>query len=147
MTMFAYDGQLLALVESRPASIEAVVEKLLGIDAICADQDGLKWFNWLYLKVTQAVAVQAPAVEDPVWLAALDVHFAGFYFDALRSWLLEESTTGCWRVLFERRTDARVARVQFALAGVNAHINHDLCAAIVATCEATGTSPDHGGSH
>jgi len=37
-----------------------------------------------------------------------------------------------------------VARIQFALAGMNAHINHDLPEAIVATCKAMNTVPQHG---
>jgi len=32
--------------------------------------------------------------------------------------------------------------VQFALAGMNAHINHDLPLALVSTCEALATTPD-----
>jgi hypothetical protein len=31
------------------------------------------------------------------------------------------------------------------MAGINAHINHDLAEALVATCAVTGTTPDHGG--
>jgi hypothetical protein len=34
--------------------------------------------------------------------------------------------------------------VQFALAGMNAHINHDLPLAMVSTCTALGTAPDVG---
>ncbi len=39
-----------------------------------------------------------------------------------------------------------MARIQFALAGINAHINHDLPAAIVANCQVTDTIPQHGGT-
>ena len=148
--MFAYDAELLKLLKSTPDSIEEVVQTLHSIDRTCVDQDGLKWFNWLYLRITEAVANRTATpggFNDPAWLAELDVRFAGFYFDALKSWLSQEPASGCWRVLFERRDDTRIARVQFALAGVNAHINHDLCAAIVATCQATLSSPDHGGTH
>ena len=146
--MFSYDVQLLTLLtQTKPQSIADAIQVLESIDALCEDRDGLKWFNWLYLRVTQAVASRAPELADPAWLAALDVHFAGFYFDALQAWLSNEPTSGCWRVLFERRGQTRIARIQFALAGINAHINHDLCAAIVATCQATHSLPDHGGAH
>ena len=70
-----------------------------------------------------------------------------FCSDALAGWLRQKDASDRWRVLFEQRENGRIARVQFALAGVNAHINHDLCAAIVATCEAMGTPPDHWGVH
>jgi hypothetical protein len=46
--------------------------------------------------------------------------------------------------MFSVRGDVRIARIQFALAGINAHINHDLPAAIVATSEANNIPPQHG---
>jgi hypothetical protein len=49
--------------------------------------------------------------------------------------------------LFQSRNQGAIARIQFALAGINAHINHDLPEAIVATCRVTGTTPVHGGTH
>jgi Family of unknown function (DUF5995) len=38
------------------------------------------------------------------------------------------------------RTDARIAPIQFAVAGMNAHINHDLALALVSTCESRNLS-------
>src|SRR5579862_8441500 len=46
--------------------------------------------------------------------------------------------------MFSARANARIARIQFALAGMNAHINHDLCLAINATCRTMKTLPQHG---
>src|ERR1035437_8364665 len=76
--MFAYDPSLLAAVETTPRSVEDVVAILQAIDAACADGDGLKWFNWLYLRVTQAVQsrVNSAGLDDSAWIAALDVQFA-----------------------------------------------------------------------
>jgi hypothetical protein len=54
------------------------------------------------------------------------------------------SAAGCWQSLFERRNQITIARVQFAMAGINAHINHDLPQAIVSTCQVTSTTPRHG---
>ena len=42
----------------------------------------------------------------------------------------------------ERRATAGIEPVQFALAGMNAHINHDLPLAMASTCAAVATSPD-----
>jgi Family of unknown function (DUF5995) len=147
--MFPYDGTLLATVQAAPQSIADVLQGLQTIDATCIDGDGLKWFNWLYLQVTQAVEarVAAGGFSDPAWLVQLDVQFARLYFSALKSSLSGQPTPACWQVLFDSRDEATVARIQFALAGINAHINHDLPAAIVATCQATGTTPDQGGTH
>ena len=86
--MFRYDQTLLAAVQSRPRSIAEVLQTMRAIDAMCIDGDGLKWFNWLYLQVTAAVETRvavAGGFTDPVWLAALDVRFAGLYFDALKA--------------------------------------------------------------
>jgi hypothetical protein len=47
-----------------------------------------------------------------------------------------------WRPLVERRAVAGIEPVQFALAGMNAHINHDLPVAMVSTCAALATPPD-----
>ena len=147
--MFSYDPTLLATVQTTPQSINDVVQILQNIESICVDDDGLKWFNWLYLQVTQAVQarVAAGGFTDPAWLAQLDVQFAPLYFSALKSSLCGQPTSTCWQVLFNSRSQPAIARIQFALAGINAHINHDLAEAIVATCQVTGTTPDHGGAH
>jgi hypothetical protein len=110
--MFAYDPSLLDAVESTPRSVEDVVAILQAIDAACADGDGLKWFNWLYLRVTQAVQsrVNSAGFDDCAWIAALDVQFADFYFAAIRSSLSGKATPGCWKALFDRRNQASIAR-------------------------------------
>jgi uncharacterized protein DUF5995 len=92
------------------------------------------------------VRVADGGFTDPAWLAQLDVQFARLYFSALKSTLSGPAASGCWRVFFQCRNQATVARmrIQFALAGTNAHINHDLPEAIAATCQATGTTPDRG---
>ena len=147
--MFPYDATLLATVQAAPQSIADVLQILQSIETTCVDGDGLKWFNWLYLQVTQAVEarVAGGGFVDPVWLAELDIRFARLYFSALKSSLSGQETPTCWQVLFNSRNQGAIARIQFALAGINAHINHDLPEAIVTTCEITSTTPDHGGAH
>jgi hypothetical protein len=146
MAMFPYDPALIAIVEKTPQSIADVLATLNNIDAICADGDGLKWFNWLYLQVTRAVEqrVDAGGFHDPAWLAELDIQFAGLYFSAVQKRLEGAASPGCWRALLAVRNNAAIARIQFAIAGVNAHINHDLPQAIISTCSALGTIPRHG---
>jgi Family of unknown function (DUF5995) len=144
--MFAYDPALITAVQTPANSIADVLRIMRTIDAACIDGDGLKWFNWLYLQVTSAVEarVAAGGFAEPAWLSELDVQFARLYFGALQASLTGAECPGCWQALFECRNQAQIARIQFALAGINAHINHDLCEAIVATCQATGTVPRHG---
>ena len=147
--MLPYDATLLAAVQAAPQSIPDVLQTLRTIEATCIDADGLKWFNWLYLQVTQAVEarVAAGGFGDPRWLALLDVQFARLYFSALKSSLSGQEAPACWEILFRSRGQTAIARIQFALAGINAHINHDLPEAIVATCQASGSTPDRGGMH
>jgi len=147
--MFQYDATLLTAVQPAPQSIPDVLQTLQTIGTTCDDADGLKWFNWLYLQVTQAVEarVAAGGFTDSAWLAQLDVQFARLYFSALKSSLSGEPAAACWQALFGSRNYSAIARIQFALAGINAHINHDLPEAIVATCQVTGTTPDSGGAH
>src|SRR5262249_35848883 len=76
--------------------------------------------------------------------AQLDIQFGALYFSAVRSALMGVSCPGCWAAMFAGRENVRIARIQFALAGMNAHINRDLCLAIEATCKVTGTLPQHG---
>ena len=145
-SLFMYDATLVAAARRKPQSIADVLEVMRTIDATCVDGDGLKWFNWLYLQVTQAVEarVNGGGFSNGAWLAKLDVQFASLYFGALAVSLSHQPAPGCWQALFSCRNQPLIARIQFALAGINAHINHDLPEALVTTCEATQTTPEHG---
>jgi hypothetical protein len=143
--MFPYDPQLIGIVQTYPTSIADVLRIMQVIDGTCIDGDGLKWFNWLYLQVTQAVEtrISSRGFADPAWLAELDIQFAQLYFAALRASLTGASCPGCWKALFGCRDMLKIARIQFALSGINAHINHDLPEAIAATCRVRSTVPQH----
>jgi hypothetical protein len=141
MMSFGYDPEIKALLESSVATIPEVIARMEAIDAIVdGNVDGLKWFNWLYLAVTKAVAAQVASPED--FIAVLDVQFANLYFNALWGYLSGGRCPKCWSVFFDRRADDNLARLQFAIAGINAHINHDLPFAIGSTCEAQGIEPE-----
>src|ERR1035441_6798560 len=75
-SIFAYDDQLLAAVEPAPQSIDDAIRIMQAIDAICPDGDGLKWFNRLYLGVTQAAKarVDAGGFQDAAWMAGVNAH-------------------------------------------------------------------------
>jgi hypothetical protein len=140
------DSPLLAIATKPVTTIPDVIASLEAIDALLPVTDGLKWFNWLYLIVTKAVDLNigANTFHNPAWLTQLDVVFAGLYFSALADWLTPgETAPKCWSTFFNARNDAKLARVQFALAGINAHIDHDLSEAIVETCRQFGITPVH----
>ena len=89
------------------------------IDALLPEQDGLKWFNRMYLMVTENVNAKPPggAWQNPAWLERLDVVFAGFYFDALADFLAGRETAASWRALFAARFTHGIDRIQYAIAG------------------------------
>jgi hypothetical protein len=142
---FAYDPQILAALATPPATIADVLATMQSIDSFTVNGDGLKWFNWLYWHVTQAVEarVNAGGFTDAAFLAELDVQFAQLYFNALKAFLSNAPLPECWNLLFAARNQVELGRIQFAMAGINAHINHDLPSAIVATCRIRNLAPQH----
>ncbi len=147
--MFPYDSALHDAARAPVKTIDDVLSTMQAMDRLFIDGDGLKWFHHLYFQVTQSVKIRVASggFSDAAWLAELDVQFARLYFDALGKFLGGQPVSGCWQILFERRSQSALAQIQFALAGVNAHINHDLPQALVATCSATGSVPIHGSAH
>ena len=140
------DQIILALLRDTASlsTIEAVIQVMQGLDTTLLPSDGVKWFNLLYLRVTQAVYEKPPATwADARWFDLLDVTFAQLYFDALAHWYTNPTTVPrAWVALFESRYRPYIERVQFALAGMNAHINHDLPLALVQTCQDLQIIPD-----
>jgi hypothetical protein len=125
-------------------TIDDVIAKLTAIDARLADSDGLKWFNRLYLQVSVGVRVEVGGAtfEDKPFLTALDVVFANLYFAAVSGAESQSATAPrAWRPLFDMRRSPGIVRLQFALAGMNAHINRDLPEALVRTFRQLGGTP------
>ena len=128
----------------RAATIVEVVDIMTTLDRELPDSDGLWWFNRLYLRVTLAVrdAVTTTTFRDPAFLERLDVVFANLYFDAVAAGDAHpQAAPSAWRPLFECRNQRGILPIQFALAGMNAHINRDLPEGIVATYLATDGAP------
>jgi hypothetical protein len=151
MTSSPVDGHLLELVSGpAPGSLAEVVLRMRALDRALPQEDGLKWFNWLYLTVTERIGGETAARrwQDGPWLERLDVIFAGLYFEAIRLWLTEPARCPrAWAPLLDRRQHPGIDRLQFALAGMNAHINRDLAVALVRLCELDGAGPDRTGPH
>ncbi|HEY1594870.1 MAG TPA: DUF5995 family protein [Thermoleophilaceae bacterium] len=133
---------------SHSTTVDQVLKRLETLDKELPDTDGVKWFNKLYLEVTQQVAAVAPTMkqEAPGFLPALDVFFGNRYFDAFDAAAHHRQLPGdypfhAWKPLFAARHDKEIAPVQFALAGMNAHINHDLAIGVCDTCASRGSTP------
>lgn len=120
-----------------PPHIDAVIGRLRTIEASAPPSDGVVCFARLYREVTEGVAAElsGESVADPRFVETLDVQFAGLFFSALDSYGADPARTpSAWVPLFAERSRHGIAPLQFALAGMNAHINRDLPVALVATC-------------
>jgi Family of unknown function (DUF5995) len=139
-----------APVSTAPASIAEVIARMQAILHPLAATDGVACFTRLYLDVTEGVQAQLGALSfsDPAFIADLDVRFANLYFDAVEETAKPGGGTvpRAWAPLFESRGRRGVAPLQFAIAGMNAHINRDLPLAVVASCRHAGVAPDEGSS-
>jgi hypothetical protein len=137
MSVAATDQALYQIVtEAEPDTIDGVLALMDRIDGVLEDNDGLKWFNRLYRMVTEEVDLRPPnnGWKDTAWLDRLDVVFAGFYFRAIAAFLNNSrNAPNAWDALMESRFRGGIDRIQFAVAGMNAHINHDLALALIAT--------------
>ena len=124
-------------------TIDEVIALMQGLEQSLPASDGVRWFNRLYLDVTLAVRnyCQTVTLAAPPFLEQLDVLFANEFFDAYDAAAGGGQVPACWAPLFDARNDQRIAPLQFALAGMNAHIGHDLAIAVVETCEALNVTP------
>jgi hypothetical protein len=108
--------------------------------------DGLGVFLDVYRRVTALVALRVVdgTFHDPAFTEDLDVRFADIFLDVPQDLAAKRAVSKAWKPLIERRAVPGILPIQFALAGMNAHINHDLALAVIATCEARGVEPDDG---
>ncbi|MFB6439394.1 DUF5995 family protein [Streptomyces sp. NPDC056411] len=114
------------------------------LDAALPTEDGVAVFNGVYLTVTEAVAqrIAGGGFADPRSAGELDIRFARRYFAAVDAATAGLRAPACWRPLFQLRRHPGVHPLQFALAGINAHIGHDLALAVLDTCRALECEPD-----
>jgi hypothetical protein len=131
---------LACLANSPARSIEDVLALMSDIQAALPEADGVACFNRLYAAVTIAVneAKAAASFASPLFLTALDVAFANLYFEALASAEQNLPVPRAWAPLFAARSRPDISPLQFALAGMNAHINRDLPVGLVRTFAALG---------
>ena len=138
------DGDLDVAVNRDVATIDDVLAVMQAITDAVGDDDGIGWFNRLYHRTTQniAAALVAGRFADPDFTTRLDVVFARYYFRAISLFLRGSADTPrAWLPLFERRASRDVAPIQFALAGMNAHIDRDLSFALVEVATPSGRFP------
>jgi hypothetical protein len=132
-------------------SVADVISAMQAVIRPLPASDGVACFTRLYLTVTQDVAkrLATSTFANPTFLAELDVVFARLYFEAVDAARHDpRQIPPAWAPLFEARARKRIAPLQFALAGMNAHINRDLPVALVSCCHHAGITlaedtPEH----
>jgi hypothetical protein len=131
-------------------TIDDAIARMQSIAAALPAGDGVACFNRVYLDVTKGVnqRVQQGEFGDPDFVSHLDVVFANIYFSAVDCLSGPPAAIPkAWEPLFAARGNSGIEPVQFALAGLNAHINHDLPIAVVTTCTDLSTAPSDGTHH
>jgi len=131
-------------------SIDEVIDRLEQIQAYAEAQeprgqhDGVACFSYLYHRITKRVleGIDSGRFDDCQFVNLLDVVFANRYLAALRASVLSpDDVPDAWAVLFQRRSHRHITGLQFAAAGVNAHVNFDLAVAVADTCAQLGPPP------
>ncbi|MEV6014282.1 MULTISPECIES: DUF5995 family protein [unclassified Streptomyces] len=119
--------------------VDTVVARMRALDATLPARDGLAVFNRVYLTVTEEFdrRLDAGVFPDARAATALDVRFAERYLTVAE----EGRAPACWRPLLRFRRHPGVRPLQFALAGINAHIGHDLALAVVDSCRTLDCEP------
>lgn len=143
--MNQHSPSLIDVFEPRAKSTAEVLEQMRLIEAALPTLDGVAWFNKMYLRVTENVqgAMGEGFFNYPKFMDALTVTFANLYFKAVYDDLHDPSRVPkAWAPLFDARHSRERAPIQFALAGLNAHINRDLSVALVSTCKKMKATPD-----
>jgi hypothetical protein len=136
---------------TQPASsVAEVIARMHATVSALPTSDGVASFARLYVAVTEGVQAQLAGFTfaDPRFLARLDVVFADLFFSALDTARSDPAhLPRAWAPLVAARSQRGIAPLQFALAGMNAHINRDLPVALVATCQELGVGLEEGSEH
>lgn len=141
------DTEITALVQaSAPTEVKGVVERLTSLQNVMEKFNGRKdnpvaSFNRLYTTITAQVDqhLTDAKFQDPDFMVTLDLRFAERYFSALQQWNdRQASAPRCWSALFDKWNDDDMAPILGAFAGVVAHIQFDLGAALVQTFKELG---------
>lgn len=126
-----------------PAGLASAAARMRAAGTRWPASDGLAVFNRVYLTVTEDLARRVAGGHFPDRPAAdtLGTVFAERYLAVAEGGGDGFRPPACWRPLLQFRGHPGVRPLQFALAGINAHIGHDLPLAVVDSCRALGCSP------
>lgn len=125
-------------------ALDSVVARMRGVGAQLPQGDGVAVFNRMYLSVTLELqrGLESGWFSDSEATGELGARFAARYLAAVEAQREGRRPPACWRPLFQMRRHPYVHPLQFALAGINAHVGLDLPLALLAACRALSAEPD-----
>lgn len=125
------------------SGVDEVLSRMRALETALPARDGVAVFNRVYTSVTREIRrrILGGAFQNSVAAAELDAVFARRYLEAVDAHTAGLRPPDCWRPLLQLRRHPGVRPLQFALAGINAHIGHDLALAVVDTCRTLGCEP------
>jgi hypothetical protein len=127
-------------------SVSDLIDELRRLEGALSPGNGVKWFVRLYREVTEAIALELRGgdLEDAAFMELLVLVYGNGVLNVTEDAEGRRSSriARAWAPLFERRNDHRVAPIQFAMAGLNAHTNHDVPIGLVHACQTTDIDLD-----
>lgn len=124
------------------AGIGTVLARLRAAGATLPRRDGVAVFHGVFLTAVEELArrtAERPGRDSAA--ATLYALCAERYLAVLDAVPAAERPPACWRPLLRFRRHPGLRPVQFALAGLNAQLGHDLALAVVDTCRTLDCEP------
>jgi hypothetical protein len=148
-------SELLEALSPTPSDVPGVITTLGAVKEAAATvvprgpKDGIAAFTTLYERITCGVqkAVESGLFEAGDFIKDLDVAFACRYLSALHALESGGTVPRCWRVLFDVRSKESVPTLNYAMAGVNAHVNFDLTFALLTTWDQHSSPAERDAQH
>lgn len=122
------------------AGVDTVIERMRAFRHRWPQGDGVGVFHEAYLTAVREGAGRGGGVARAA-AGTLEVRLAERYLAALDAAEAGGRPPECWRPLFPYRRHPGVRPVQFAVAGLHAHVAHDLALAVVDTCRTRDCEP------
>ena len=121
-------------------TVDEVAAGLERLERALPPSDGIKWFTYLYGEVTKAIAglFDAGDFEAPDFMGRLVVDFGNAFFAVVDG---TSPPDHAWQPVFDRRHDRDIAPVQFAIAGLNAHVGYQLPVGLAEQWRSAGLEP------
>jgi hypothetical protein len=138
--------RVLDIVREPLQSASDVARQMLALERALPENDGVRSFCVVHRAMSETVdrVAQRSEFQDPELLARLDIHLVTRFFKEVAAGEIDaEHAANAWRPLFQHRFDPDIHPLQFALAGINAHIAFDLACAVAETCREGQTPPGH----